>query len=75
MPGVLLTGQNRFLLTDKGRELTERGKKIIDHTPMGRFGNPEDLVGTVLWLVSGASSFFTGVVFPVDGGFAAFSGV
>lgn len=75
-PGFFLTGQNRFLLTDKETgELTERGKKIIDHTPMGRFGNPEDLVGTVLWLVSGASSFVTGVVVPVDGGFAAFSGV
>jgi NAD(P)-dependent dehydrogenase (short-subunit alcohol dehydrogenase family) len=75
-PGFFLTEQNRFLLTDKETgELTERGKKIIDHTPMGRFGNPEDLVGTVLWLVSGASSFVTGVVVPVDGGFAAFSGV
>lgn len=75
-PGFFLTGQNRFLLTEKETgELTERGKKIIAHTPMGRFGNPEDLVGTVLWLVSDASAFVTGVVVPVDGGFAAFSGV
>ncbi len=75
-PGFFLTEQNRFLLTEKETgALTERGKKIIDHTPMGRFGNPEDLVGTVLWLVSDASAFVTGVVVPVDGGFAAFSGV
>jgi len=75
-PGFFLTEQNRFLLTDKETGgLTERGKKIIAHTPMGRFGNPEDLVGTVLWLVSDASAFVTGVVVPIDGGFAAFSGV
>ncbi|NLY89501.1 MAG: SDR family oxidoreductase [Firmicutes bacterium] len=75
-PGFFLTEQNRFLLTDRETGgLTERGKKIIDHTPMGRFGNPEDLVGTVLWLVSDASNFVTGIVVPVDGGFSAFSGV
>lgn len=75
-PGFFLTNQNRFLLTDKETgALTERGKKIIDHTPMGRFGDPEDLLGTVLWLLSPASKFVTGVVVPVDGGFSAYSGV
>jgi len=75
-PGFFLTAQNRFLLTEeKTGELTERGKKIVAHTPAGRFGDPEDLVGTVLWLVSDASQFVTGVVVPVDGGFSAFSGV
>ena len=75
-PGFFVTEQNRFLLTDpQNGELTERGKIIIGHTPMNRFGTPEDLVGTVLWLVSPASAFVTGVVVPVDGGFSAFSGV
>lgn len=75
-PGFFLTQQNRFLLTDeKTGELTERGKQILAHTPMGRFGNPEDLDGTVLWLLSDASKFVTGIVIPVDGGFSAFSGV
>jgi len=75
-PGFFLTEQNRFLLTDqKTGELTQRGKTIIDHTPMGRFGQPDDLVGTVLWLLSDAAKFVTGVVVPVDGGFSAFSGV
>jgi NAD(P)-dependent dehydrogenase (short-subunit alcohol dehydrogenase family) len=75
-PGFFLTEQNRFLLTDEVTgELTPRGKTILDHTPMGRFGNPEDLVGTTLWLLSPASSFVSGVVVPVDGGFSAFSGV
>lgn len=75
-PGFFLTEQNRFLLTDqKTGELTARGKTIIDHTPMGRFGQPDDLVGTVLWLLSDAAQFVTGVVVPVDGGFSAFSGV
>ena len=75
-PGFFLTEQNRFLLTDeKTQELTARGQSIIDHTPMGRFGAPEDLLGTVLWLLSPASDFVTGVVVPIDGGFAAFSGV
>jgi NAD(P)-dependent dehydrogenase (short-subunit alcohol dehydrogenase family) len=75
-PGFFLTEQNRFLLTDKETgALTPRGRKIIDHTPMGRFGNPEDLVGTVLWLLSPASQFVSGVVIPVDGGFSAYSGV
>ena len=75
-PGFFLTEQNRFLLTDEqAGELTERGKTIIDHTPMGKFGQPDDLIGTVLWLISDASRFVTGVVVPVDGGFSAFSGV
>jgi NAD(P)-dependent dehydrogenase (short-subunit alcohol dehydrogenase family) len=75
-PGFFLTEQNRFLLTDqKTGELTARGKTIIDHTPMGRFGQPDDLIGTVLWLLSDAAKFVTGVVVPVDGGFSAFSGV
>jgi NAD(P)-dependent dehydrogenase (short-subunit alcohol dehydrogenase family) len=75
-PGFFLTEQNRFLLTDEeGGELTARGHAIIEHTPMGRFGDPEDLLGTVLWLLSPASSFVTGVVVPVDGGFSACSGV
>jgi NAD(P)-dependent dehydrogenase (short-subunit alcohol dehydrogenase family) len=75
-PGFFLTAQNRFLLMDQETgELTSRGRTIIDHTPMGRFGDPEDLLGTVLWLLSPASAFVTGVVVPVDGGFSAFSGV
>jgi NAD(P)-dependent dehydrogenase (short-subunit alcohol dehydrogenase family) len=75
-PGFFLTEQNRFLLTDeKTGQLTPRGKTIIDHTPMSRFGAPEDLVGTTLWLLSDASKFVTGIVVPVDGGFSAFSGV
>jgi len=75
-PGFFLTKQNRFLLTEeKSGELTPRGEAIITHTPMGRFGHPEDLLGTVFWLLSPASNFVTGIVVPVDGGFSAFSGV
>ena len=75
-PGFFLTHQNRFLLTDeKTGELTPRGKSIIDHTPMKRFGKPTDVLGTVFWLLSPMSEFVTGVVLPVDGGFSAFSGV
>jgi NAD(P)-dependent dehydrogenase (short-subunit alcohol dehydrogenase family) len=75
-PGFFLTDQNRFLLTDKQTgELTARGQSIIQHTPMGRFGQPDDLVGTLLWLLSPASAFVTGIVVPVDGGFSAFTGV
>ena len=75
-PGFFLTEQNRFLLTDEANgELTPRGKTIIDHTPMGRFGDPEDLIGTMLWLLSPGAAFVHGVVVPVDGGFSAFSGV
>ncbi|MDH7603558.1 MAG: SDR family oxidoreductase [Melioribacter sp.] len=75
-PGFFLTEQNRFLLLDKEtNQLTERGKKIIAHTPMGRFGEPDEIVGTLLYLISDISKFVTGVVIPVDGGFNAFCGV
>jgi NAD(P)-dependent dehydrogenase (short-subunit alcohol dehydrogenase family) len=75
-PGFFLTNQNRFLLTDKETgEWTARGKTIVGHTPMGRLGESRDLLGCVLWLLSPASEFVTGVVIPVDGGFSAFSGV
>ena len=75
-PGFFLTEQNRFLLTEEGTgNLTPRGQSIIGHTPMGRFGTPEDLISTTLWLLSDGASFVTGVVVPVDGGFSAFSGV
>ncbi len=75
-PGFFLGEQNRYLLTDRETgELTPRGRAIIDHTPAGRFGQPEDLLGAALWLLSRASAFVTGIVVPVDGGFSAFSGV
>jgi len=75
-PGFFLTNQNRFLLTDeKTGELKPRGKKIISNTPMHKFGEPEDLVGTMLYLLSDISSFVTGTIIPVDGGYAAFGGV
>lgn len=75
-PGFLLTNQNRFLLTDEQTgEMTPRGRKIINATPMGRYAEPEEMVGTMLYLLSETSSFVTGVVIPVDGGFSAYSGV
>jgi len=75
-PGFFLTDQNRFLLTDKETgKLTARGNKIIAGTPMGRFGEPDELVGTLLYLVSDMSKFVTGVIIPVDGGFNSYSGV
>ncbi len=75
-PGFFLTEQNRFLLTDRDTgELTARGKSIIAHTPMARFGEAQDLFGAVLWLLSPASAFVTGTVVAVDGGFSAYSGV
>ena len=75
-PGFLLTDQNRFLLTNENDgSLTDRGQTIIDHTPVARFGDPKDLVSTVLWLTAPASKFVHGIVVPVDGGFSAFSGV
>lgn len=75
-PGFFLTAQNQYLLTDpRTGALTPRGQTIIDHTPMGRFGLPEDLLGTLLWLLSPASAFVTGIVVPVDGGFSAYGGV
>ncbi len=75
-PGFFLTEQNRYLMVDaQSGAITPRGQTIIDHTPMGRLGAPEDLLGTLLWLVSPASAFVTGVVIPIDGGFSSFSGV
>jgi NAD(P)-dependent dehydrogenase (short-subunit alcohol dehydrogenase family) len=75
-PGFLLTNQNRFLLVDeKTGESTARGKKIINGTPMERYGTPEELTGTLVFLLSDWSEFITGIVVPVDGGFSAYSGV
>lgn len=75
-PGFFLTEQNRYLLMDKdSKTFTKRGKTIIEHTPMKRFGTPEDLLSTVLWLISPGSEFVHGAIIPVDGGFSAFSGV
>jgi len=76
MPGFFLTDQNRFLLTDQATgTLTARGTQILAHTPMRRFGAPGDLTGAMLWLLSPASQFVTGIVVPVDGGFTASAGV
>jgi NAD(P)-dependent dehydrogenase (short-subunit alcohol dehydrogenase family) len=75
-PGFFQTEQNRFLLTDPlTGHLTPRGEQILAHTPMRRFGNPEDLLGATLWLLSPAAQFVTGVIIPIDGGFSAYSGV
>ena len=75
-PGFFLTDQNRYLLTDgETGEPTPRGRTIIDHTPMGRYGDPVDLISTVVWLLGEGASFVHGIVVPVDGGFNAFSGV
>jgi len=74
-PGFFLTAQNRFLLTNEDGSLTPRGKTIIAHTPMDKFGDPEDLIGACVWLASDASKFVTGIIVPVDGGFSAFTGV
>jgi NAD(P)-dependent dehydrogenase (short-subunit alcohol dehydrogenase family) len=75
-PGFLLTNQNRFLLIDeKTGGFTDRGKKIINGTPMERYCDPEELTGTLIYLVSDLSKFVTGIVIPVDGGFSAYSGV
>jgi NAD(P)-dependent dehydrogenase (short-subunit alcohol dehydrogenase family) len=74
-PGFFVTKQNYYLLYNEDGTLTPRGQAILAHTPCGRFGEPQDLLSTVLWLLSPASSFVTGVVVPVDGGFSAFSGV
>jgi NAD(P)-dependent dehydrogenase (short-subunit alcohol dehydrogenase family) len=76
VPGFFLTDQNRFLLTDtKSGNLTERGRDVLAQTPMGRFGEPEDLVGAILWLLSPSARFVTGAMIPVDGGFSAYAGV
>ena len=75
-PGFFLTNQNRTLLTNEDGSLTARGNTILTHTPMGKFGSPEDLVGAMLFLLDDeAAGFINGVVLPIDGGFAAFSGV
>ena len=74
-PGFFLTAQNKTLLTNDDGSLTARGNTIIEHTPFKRFGLPEELNGTLIWLCSDASKFVTGTVIPVDGGFSAFSGV
>ena len=74
-PGFFLGEQNRAMLVNEDGSLTERGRKILAHTPAGRFGEPEELVGTVVWLCSPAAGFVNGVVVPVDGGFGAFGGV
>lgn len=74
-PGFFLTEQNRALLTEADGSLTQRGNQIITHTPMNRFGKPEDLLGALQWLCSDASAFVTGTIIAVDGGFSAYSGV
>ena len=74
-PGFFLTDQNRALLIDENGNYTERSQKIVNNTPMGRFGETEELSGTLLWLLSDGASFVDGVVVPVDGGFSAYSGV
>jgi NAD(P)-dependent dehydrogenase (short-subunit alcohol dehydrogenase family) len=75
-PGFFLTDQNRYLLMDaQSGNLTARGQDILVHTPMGRFGAAEDVIGPAIWLLSPASAFVTGVVLPIDGGFSVYSGV
>jgi NAD(P)-dependent dehydrogenase (short-subunit alcohol dehydrogenase family) len=74
-PGFFVGQQNQRLLLNEDGSLTPRGQTIMNHTPMNRFGTPEDLLGATLWLISPAASFVTGVVIPIDGGFSAFSGV
>lgn len=74
-PGFFLTDQNRSLLTNEDGSLTQRGQQIIDQTPMNRYGNPEDLISSTLYLCDDASAFVTGIVIPIDGGFSAYSGV
>ncbi len=74
-PGFFLGEQNRALLVEEDGSLTPRGQAIIEHTPAGRFGEPEELVSTLIWLCSPGASFVNGVVVPVDGGFSAFGGV
>ena len=74
-PGFFHTNQNHYLLYDRSGGLTPRGNAILEHTPMKRFGNPDDLLGTLFWLLSPGAEFVTGAVIPVDGGFSAFSGV
>lgn len=74
-PGFLLTEQNRFLMQEEDGELTDRGNRVIQKTPMARFGEPEEMVGAVAWLCSDAASFVNGAIVPIDGGFSAYWGV
>ena len=75
-PGFFLTTQNRFLLLDEATgNWTARGQQILDHTPQARFGDPEELVGVVFWLLSPSARFVHGIIVPIDGGFSAYSGV
>ena len=74
-PGFFSTQQNKYLLYDDNGQLTKRGRTIIEKVPQNRFGNPEELTGVLIWLLSESSSFCTGTVITVDGGFDAFSGV
>jgi len=74
-PGFVVSEQNKYLLVDAEGELTERGREIVEHTPMGRLGEPGDVVGPVLWLLTDEAAFVTGAVIPVDGGFSVFSGI
>ena len=74
-PGFFIGEQNRSLLLNEDGTLTARGQTIIDHTPAGRFGEPDELISTLIWLCSPGASFVNGIVVPVDGGFSAFSGM
>lgn len=74
-PGFFVANQNRALLLNEDGSLTPRGETIISQTPMKRFGDPDDLISTLLWLCDDKSSFITGIIVPVDGGYSAFSGV
>jgi len=74
-PGFFITRQNRYLLIEEADKLTSRGEAVIDHTPVARFGDPKDLIGTILWLLSDEAEFVHGIVVPVDGGFSAYGGV
>jgi NAD(P)-dependent dehydrogenase (short-subunit alcohol dehydrogenase family) len=74
-PGFFLTDQNRYLLIDPQGGFTARGKSILEATPMRRFGEPDELIGTLIWLLSPAAKFITGTIIPVDGGFSAYAGV
>ncbi|WP_313341971.1 SDR family oxidoreductase [Sedimentibacter sp.] len=74
-PGFLLTNQNKYLMVQENGDPTERGKKVLDKTPMNRYGNPEEIAGPVLWLCSEAASFVNGAVIPIDGGFSSYWGV
>lgn len=74
-PGFLLTTQNKFLMQKEDGTPTDRGQRVLNKTPMGRYGDPEEMVGPVIWLCSEAASFVNGAVIPVDGGFSAFWGI